>query len=75
MRQNVSLILYIILLGLLVNPWKPVLKKKHVPKAPSLIVKEDTLYSIPWKPVKIIANNIVAIDPYKAPFLSPCIKA
>jgi hypothetical protein len=37
-------------------------------------VKEDTEYSIPWNTVNIIANNIVAIEPYKAPFLSPCIK-
>jgi hypothetical protein len=56
------------------NPWKPVLKKKHVPKAPSLIVKDDTLYSTPWKTVNINANAIVATEPYKAPFLSPCIK-
>jgi hypothetical protein len=28
------------------NPWNPVPKKKQVPNAPSLIVKEDTLYSI-----------------------------
>jgi hypothetical protein len=49
-------------------------KKKHVPKAPSLIVKDETLYSTPWKTVNIIANNTVAIDPYKAPFLSPYIK-
>ena len=26
------------------------------------------------KPVKITANNIVAIEPYKAPFLFPWIK-
>jgi hypothetical protein len=31
----------------IINPWKPVPKKKHVPKAPSLIVKDETLYSIP----------------------------
>jgi hypothetical protein len=37
-------------------------------------VKEDTLYSIPWNAVNIIANNTVAIEPYKAPFLPPCIK-
>jgi hypothetical protein len=37
-------------------------------------VKDDTLYSIPWKTVNINANNIVATEPYKAPFLSPCIK-
>ena len=49
-------------------------EKKHVPKAPSLIVKDDTLYSNPWNPVNITANNTVAIEPYKAPFLSPCIK-
>ena len=53
------------------KPWNPVPKKKHVPNAPSLIVNEDTLYSIPWKIVNINANNTVAIDPYKAPFLSP----
>jgi hypothetical protein len=56
------------------NPWKPVPKKKHVPKTPSLIVKEDTLYSITWKPVKTIAKITVKIDPYKAPALFPCIK-
>jgi hypothetical protein len=55
-------------------PWKPVPKKKHVPKAPSLIVKEDTLYSKPWKPVNIAANKIVATEPYKAAVLLPCIK-
>jgi hypothetical protein len=49
-------------------------KKKHVPKAPSLIVKDETSYSIPWKIVNIIANNTVAIDPYKVPFLPPYIK-
>ena len=48
-------------------------KKKQVPKTPSLIVKEDTLYSIPWKPVKIIANKIVNNEPYKAPSLLPWI--
>jgi hypothetical protein len=37
-------------------------------------VKEETEYSIPWKPVNITANNIVATEPYNAPFLSPCIK-
>jgi hypothetical protein len=37
-------------------------------------VKDDTLYSTPWKPVKITANSIVAIEPYKAPLLSPWIK-
>lgn len=58
----------------IIDPWKPVPKKKHVPKAPSLIVKDETLYSTPWKTVNIIANNTVAIDPYKAPFLSPYIK-
>jgi hypothetical protein len=51
-----------------------VLKKKHVPKTPSLIVNDDTLYSIPWKQVNITANITVAIDPYNAPFLSPAIK-
>jgi hypothetical protein len=48
----------------------PLSKKKHVPKAPSLIVKDDILYSTPWKLVKIIANKIVAVKPYKAPFLA-----
>jgi hypothetical protein len=37
-------------------------------------VKEDTLYSIPWNPVNIKANNTVAIEPYIAPFLPPWIK-
>jgi hypothetical protein len=37
-------------------------------------VKDDTLYSIPWKAVNIKAKNIVAIEPYKAPPLSPLIK-
>ena len=37
-------------------------------------MKDETLYSIPWKPVKITANNMVAIEPYKAPFLLPWIK-
>jgi len=49
-------------------------KKKDVPKILSLIVNDATLYSIPWKPVNIIANNIVKIEPYKAPILPPCIK-
>jgi len=55
------------------NPWNPVPKKKQEPKAPSLIVKEDTLYSTPCKAVNIIANITVAIEPYKAPCLSPWI--
>jgi hypothetical protein len=37
-------------------------------------VKEDTLYSIAWNPVKTIAKIIVATDPYKDPFLFPWIK-
>jgi hypothetical protein len=37
-------------------------------------VKDDTLYSIPWNPVNITANNIVATDPYNAPVLPPFIK-
>lgn len=32
----------------MIKPWKPVEKKKQVPKIPSLIVNDDTLYSIPW---------------------------
>lgn len=32
----------------LINPWKPVPKKKHVPYTLSLKVNEETLYSIPW---------------------------
>jgi len=36
-------------------------------------VKDDTLYSIPWKTVKIKASNTVAIEPYKAPSRFPCI--
>jgi hypothetical protein len=55
------------------KPWNPVPKKKHVPKAPSLIVKDDTPYSKPWKPVNITANNTVATEPYNAPILSPWI--
>ena len=31
------------------KPWNPVPKKKHDPNAPSLIVKDDTLYSTAWK--------------------------
>jgi hypothetical protein len=38
------------------------------------MVKEETVYSTPWKAVKIIANITVAIKPYKAPLLFPCIK-
>jgi len=38
------------------------------------MVKEDTLYSTPWNPVKAIANITVAIAPYKVPSLSPFIK-
>jgi len=49
-------------------------KKKHEPKVPSLIVKDETLYSNPWKPVKIRAKITVAIEPYRDPFLSPLIK-
>ena len=37
-------------------------------------MKEETEYSTPWKNVNITANNTVATEPYKAPFLSPCIK-
>jgi len=37
-------------------------------------VKEETVYSIPWKPVNTIANNTVATSPYKEPPLFPCIK-
>lgn len=58
----------------MINPWKPVPKKKHVPKTPSLIVKDETLYSNHWKPVKISAKITVAIEPYRDPFLSPLIK-
>jgi hypothetical protein len=36
-------------------------------------VKEDTEYSTPCKKVNTIANIIVTIVPYKAPFLLPCI--
>ena len=56
------------------KPWNPVPKQKHEPKAPSLIVNEETEYSTPWKPVNINANTIVNNAPYKAPFLFPCIK-
>jgi hypothetical protein len=37
-------------------------------------VKEETLYSTPWKTVNTIANIVVNNPPYKAPFLSPWIK-
>jgi len=37
-------------------------------------VKDDTLYSTPWKPVNITANKTVASKPYKVPLLLPCIK-
>jgi len=37
-------------------------------------VKEETLYSTPWKAVKTIANNSVATNPYNVPFLFPCIR-
>ena len=56
------------------NPWNPVPKKKHVPKTPSLIVKDETLYSIAWNNVKTAANITVAIEPYKDPVLFPWIK-
>ena len=39
------------------------------------MVKEETVYSIPWRAVKIIANIIVYNKPYKEPLLFPCIKA
>ena len=38
------------------------------------MVKDEKLYSNAWKPVKITANIIVAIEPYNAPLLSPWIK-
>jgi len=38
------------------------------------MVKEETVYSIPWKPVNITAKNTVATNPYKVPLLFPCIK-
>lgn len=38
------------------------------------MVKEDTVYSTAWKPVKTIARNTVEIKPYKDPDLIPCIK-
>lgn len=56
------------------QPWKPVAKKKHDPKAPSLIVNDDTLYSTAWKNVKTVANNTVATEPYNEPILPPSIK-
>ena len=37
------------------------------------MVKEETVYSIPWRAVNIMANITVAIKPYKAPLLFPCI--
>ena len=52
----------------------PVPKKKHEPNAPSLIVKEETEYSIAWKPVNILAKTTVAIEPYNDPSLLPLIK-
>lgn len=55
-------------------PWNPVPKQKQDPNAPSVNVKEETVYSIPWKAVNTKANNIVNIAPYSAAFLFPCIK-
>ena len=57
------------------NPWKPVPKKKDAPNTPSLIVKDDTLYSIYWKIVNIIANSIVYNEPYNVPPLTLFISA
>lgn len=37
------------------------------------MVKDETVYSIPCKTVKIIANITVYTVPIKAPFLLPCI--
>jgi hypothetical protein len=36
-------------------------------------VKEDTLYSTPWKTVNTTANKTVPIKPYRAPLLLPWI--
>ena len=36
-------------------------------------MKEETVYSTPWKIVNIIAKITVATNPYKAPLLLPCI--
>ena len=55
------------------KPWNPVPKQKHDPKTPSLIVNEDTLYSITCNPVNITARTIVYINPYKALALFPSI--
>jgi len=49
-------------------------KIKTRSNAPSVIVKDETEYSIPWKPVNIIAKTIVKIKPYNAPLLLPCIR-
>ena len=56
------------------NPWNPVPKKKHVPNTLSLMVKEETLYSMPWNIVNTTAKKIVAINPYNVPALFPWIK-
>jgi len=37
-------------------------------------VKDETLYSIPWKKVNTKAKSTVATEPYKAPTLPPLIK-
>jgi hypothetical protein len=37
-------------------------------------VNEETVYSTPWNVVNTTAKTIVAIKPYKAPLLFPCIK-
>lgn len=37
-------------------------------------MKEETVYSIAWKPVKITAKITVHAKPYKAPLLLPCIR-
>jgi len=56
------------------SPWNPVPKKKQVPNAPSLIVNEDTLYSITCSKVKTTAKIIVNIVPYNPPDLFLLIK-
>lgn len=58
-----------------VKPWNPVPKKKHEPKAPSLIVNGARSYSTSWKKVKNKAKTIVNIPPNIAGFLWPEIKA
>lgn len=56
------------------NPWNPVPKKKHDPKAPSDKVNEETSYSIPWNKVNTSASITVNAAPNSPLLLRPCIK-